>query len=321
MPICPQCSLGLPATLATCPDCGRHVVEVARAEDVAEPESSPDAPAGPADLFEEIQASDALDEPREENVIQDVSIDVAVEQDEISLEAEEPLAAIEDLEPEIVDEVADLEEEDEETATAEPSLVEPSLEEEEDGELDDSLEQFLAGAKHFAKIVEEPIQAAPPRDPSEPRPKPVRWTHRAYRGDIDVINAQSSRGATLAVFGDGLLIIGSAIRAPGAMAGLVPALSGRRSTRRTFSSAGSSAEAAARLEESRHLAVAKIQSVTVAKGRTWARELTVRTTDGEELRYRFASKRYGQAVALLSPVLGPKLRDTTKAKKTSRRAG
>jgi hypothetical protein len=154
-----------------------------------------------------------------------------------------------------------------------------------------------------------------------PRSKPVRWTHRAYRGDIDVISARSSRGVTLAVFGDGLLLVDSASRAPGAIAGLVPALSGRRSTRKAFSSAGSSAEAATRLEGSRHLGMAQIQSVSIAKGHTWARELTVRATDGEELHYRFASKRYGQVVALLAPVLGRKLQDTTKAKKAPRRAG
>lgn len=352
MPICPQCSLGLPPTLTKCPDCGRRVVEIATVVDLGEPEidfisteEEVDHWSASGPVQEPVLAIEVLppeDDPipviREPaSVIEDPEVEhepEPVEEHDLKEEIEgadedssefdeEPEPAEEEEEPE--EDEFGAEEEPADAGTGEPgepvSVVEEATSDDagadQPEEAEDDLDQFLAGDKRFTRVVHEPTEAVPPSPQTMDRQKPVRWAHRAYRGDIDVISQRTSRGMTLAVFGDGLLLIDGG-RAP-AISSLVPALGGRR--RKAFSNAGSSAEAAARINGSRHLPKSEIHSVRIAKGRTWARELTVRTTEGEELHYRFSSKRHGLAVSLLSPVFGPKLRDATKEEKAPKRAG
>lgn len=150
----------------------------------------------------------------------------------------------------------------------------------------------------------------------------VRWAQRAYRGDVDVGSTTSSGVVTtVAVFGDGLLLIDSRSVASelkaGAAGGLISAAGGSRARKRRkiFSLAGSSAQAASRLKGSRRLTLPEIEVVHIEKGHGWARNLTISTTSGEQLQYRYPANRHRHLVALLTPVLGDKLRDGGRGKR------
>jgi hypothetical protein len=142
----------------------------------------------------------------------------------------------------------------------------------------------------------------------------VRWAHRVYKGEIDLMKPKApSVVTTLVVFGDGILLVDST-NASGRIAlatgGIAPVLPDRaaRRRRRLLRPAGSSEEAAARLPEAKRIPADQIKSVHIDRCGWSTRELTIRSADDEVLRYRFASKRQRRVVELLQPVLKSRLK-------------
>ncbi|MGH2758655.1 MAG: hypothetical protein ACRDKJ_03720 [Actinomycetota bacterium] len=201
----------------------------------------------------------------------------------------------------------------------EPEASGHSVEAEEDTDED----QFVGTTKGFARIQPSDLQPSVYRGPTARAYKRVRWADRAYRGEVEMSSAGSRAAATLVVFGDGLLLIasGGSTGLLGAARGVLSRQSSARKRQKMLSLAGSSAEGQTRVPGSRRLAPSEIESVSINKATVLQRELTIRTSTEEALRYRFPAKRYRQLVRLLAPVLGGKLFDSLNLDKASSRTG
>ncbi len=182
--------------------------------------------------------------------------------------------------------------------------------EQNDPEEDLFEDQFVGTSKGFSSMNRD-AEARPSSPTTALATRPVRWAHRAYRGEIEV-SATGSGTATLAVFGDGLLLIGSSGSSgglPGSVRGLLSGSSSRK-RQKLLNLAGSSVAGQSSVPGSRRLEPSEIESVRLDKASAWQRELTIRTTSDETIRYRFPSKNHRRLADLLAPVLGGKLLDS-----------
>lgn len=355
MPICSICNIGLPPEFTECPECGRDVVQVIvddlEIEDVVgdewpadpEPDEAPEPQVeGPPEEIEPYETPIAIElstsspeaeEPEAVEEIEEFEQPVEPEESAEPEEPEEPEAELEEAETLIVEDEPALEPEavrDEPLAEEQPEQPEQPDESEgseeprrqEDADVDDLEDEFLTSGRGF-RSIERMVEQPAVRDVPIVRGRPVRWAHRAYRGEFDVVSAKGSRTVTtLVVFGDGLLLVPGGAHAAGLLAeasgGIVPPLTGNSSSRKRFkllSHAASSAEGEARMTGARRLAASEIQSVVIESGHGWGRALTIRSVGENVYSYRFPSRRHARVVGLLRPILGGKLREVAPREK------